>query len=308
MPNLVSRRAKMHYVTALNELARLGVDMTTVEILAVGWYRNYAGEVHRQEPGPGSELHPGTKIRLEVGYTSAVDQLPHQFFVGLDHRPTAGGKWEDAARRLMAPFDAQVVRHEAWTLYRSLKVSFGYLDREQLTRFLETFDVELPDMELTDREMLLLAMLMPGIHQWGGNAHAVESALELFFGFRVDIEENIPRRFAIPRNLQYRLGQSRTQLGRDSLVGGSFTELESSYRLTLRDVPDSRVRELLPGRPLRRKVDWFLKMVTPGNLVGIVQVMPRQPKMPLGDSNRSYLGHGSYLSRSSKSAGVSGKT
>ena len=103
MPDLVSRRARMHYVTALNELARLGVEMTRVELIAIGEHRNYRGEVHEQSPSAGTELRMDTRVRLHVGFPSAVDLLPHQFFIGFETRADVGHEWEERARRMMAP-------------------------------------------------------------------------------------------------------------------------------------------------------------------------------------------------------------
>jgi len=298
MPDLTNRRAKMHYVTALNELSRLGIHMTRVELLAVGEYRNYAGEVYAQEPEPGEEIGPETLVRLEVGCSSAVDRFPHQFFTGLEHRPDRGRYWEDAARRLMAPFDAAVIRHEAWSLYHVLRMSFSYIERKHLERFLGAFDIQLPSVPLSDEEMLLLSMVMPAYHDWAGNPETVRAAIELFFGFRrVDIEESIPGRYTIPNSLRYRLGAPKERLGRATLVGTSFIECDSSYRVTIRDIDAEQLAQLLPGRPLRKKFDWFLGLVMPGNLVYTLCLAPRRRYTKLGSRDRSHLGFGTFVGR-----------
>jgi hypothetical protein len=286
----------MHYVTALNELSRLGVHMTRVEMLAVGDYRNYAGEVRAQEPAADEEIGPRTRIRLEIGAPSAVDMFPHQFFTGLEHRPDLGREWEESARRLMAPFDAAVIRHDAWSLYHILRMSFGYVERKHLERFLKIFEVPLPRVELTDEEMLLLSMLLPAYHDWGGNAESVAAAIELFFGFRmVQIEESLPGRYTIPEHLRYRLGSRTDGVGRGTLVGREFTEYESAYRITIRDVEPEVLPEMLPGRPLRRKFDWFIDFVMPSNLICSLRLEPRRRFTALGSGSQSHLGFGTFV-------------
>jgi len=126
MPNLTSRRAPAHISAAIIALLRLGVDINNVDILAVGEYENYRGEVRSQHPEPGTELQMDTRISLEVGCLSAVDQMPYQFFYGLGSAAGAGRAWEAAARRLMAPFDAALVRSQGLARYHTLKLTYGH--------------------------------------------------------------------------------------------------------------------------------------------------------------------------------------
>ncbi len=295
MPDLVSRRAKMHYITALNELARSGVDISRVHLLAVGEFQNYAGEIRRQTPDPGTDLRADTQITLEIGAKSAVDIMPYQFFSGLEGY-VPGHDWERKARCLMAPFDASVIRHDSWALYRILKLSFGYLDRAQLKDFLAVFDIDLPGDDLTDRELLLMAMLLPAYHEWAGNAESVSQAVELFFGYTTEIVESIPRRYEIPERLRYRLGDTGTKLGAETLLGDSFVECDSAYRLTLRGVAIDRVRDFLPGQPARRKLEWLLGIIMPNNLECEIRVRPRRERRRLaGEKRRSYLGYATYV-------------
>jgi len=295
MPDLVNRRAKMHYVTALNELVRIGVDIARIHILAVGEFENYAGEIRRQTPAPGTELGPRTDISLEIGFSSAVDEMPHQFFHGFDGH-AVGHDWEYKARCLMAPFDAAVIRHDSWALFRILQLSFGYLDRSQLEQFLGVFDVPLPEEHLSEKELLLLAMLMPAFNEWGGNAESVTDAIELFLGYCCDIEESIPGRYEIPADLHYRLGDTANRLGRATVLGRSFVECDSAYRLTVRGVEAAKIRDFLSGQPLRRKLEWFLKLVMPGHLEYEIRVRPRRKRLPLGGDRPSVLGYATFLS------------
>ena len=75
MPDFCNRRHPFHYVTALCVLAKMGIDIDTVDILAVGEYENYRGEIQTQSPKPGAAITDDTRIVLKVGYPSAVDYL-----------------------------------------------------------------------------------------------------------------------------------------------------------------------------------------------------------------------------------------
>lgn len=298
MPDLVNRRAPVHYVTGLNQLMRLGIDIAQIDILAVGEYENYHGEIRRQTPTPGTEIGPSTKVVLEVGFPSAVDIMPYQFFYGLAGTGRGGSGWEENARRLMAPFDGAIIRRNARAQYHSLKLAFGYLDREQLERFVRLFGIDCQGIALTDRDLLLLATLLPAFSQWTGNPSAVAIVLELFFGYQFEIAESVPRRYQIPRELQYRLADTDATLGRETTVGQSFVECDSAYRVIVHGVEPDRIAGWLAGKPQRRKLEWLLQLAMPGNLRGEIQVLSVQAGYPLGtDDHESYLGHSVYLSR-----------
>jgi hypothetical protein len=284
MPNFTSRRAPAHISAAIIGLLRLGVDVNNVDFLVVGEYESYRGEVRSQRPEPGTELHPDTHISLEVACLSAVDQIPYQFFYGLGSAASAGKAWEEAARRLMAPFDAALVRSQGVARYHSLKLTYGHYDRAQLERFVDIFDVKPPDIRLSQRELLVLASLLPAYNEWAGNARGIAEALELMFRLRFEIIQNVACRFPIPSRLHYRLGQKKAGLGRDTLVGDSFTEADSAFLVVVRDLDPEQVTDLLPGKPLRQKLDWFLKLAVPGNLVCTIRLMPRRTGVRLGSA------------------------
>ncbi len=296
MPDFVSRRVSMHAVTALLELMRLGVDITRVDVLAVGEYENYRGEICWQSPPPGTEIGPDSKIVLEVGYPSAVDEIPYQFFYGLGDTTADRSGWEERARHLMAPFDAAVVRYRVWSQYHILKLNFGYLDRAQVEKFIDTFGVTLPAVDLDQSELLLLASLLPALHAWGGNAEAVAWVIRLFFGFECEIVENTPGRYDIPAELQYHLGGFGGRLGRQTVLGRSFVECDSAYRVVLGGVKPQQVRGLLPGQRQREKLEWLLKLAMPGNLVYRLALRPVVPGLVLGrEDGGSYLGYATRL-------------
>ncbi len=45
MPDFCNRRYPFHYTTAISVLAKMGVDVNDIDILAIGTYENYRGEI-----------------------------------------------------------------------------------------------------------------------------------------------------------------------------------------------------------------------------------------------------------------------
>ncbi len=295
MPNLVNRRAPVHYVTALNTLMRLGVDITKVDILAVGEYENYHGEIQSQTPAPGTELGRDTRIALSVGYPSAVDQMPYQFFYGLGGVSGDRSGWEERARSMMAPFDAVVIRYEAEALYQTMKLNFGYVVQQHLRRFVELFGVDTGGIDLSQRDLLLLAAVLPSFNEWSGNPRLVAEVLELFLGYRFEIVESIPWRYEIPENLQYHLGAGG-RLGRESVLGRDFVNCDSAYQVVIHRVDPADVTGLLPGMQKRRILDWLLRFAMPGDLTYDVKMKLSEMRNPLGSGHRpSRLGYTTYV-------------
>ena len=150
-------------------------------------------------------------------------------------------------------------------------------------------------VDLTERELLALAMVLPALHDWGGNAEAVTTMLELFFGYPVEISESIPRKYDIPPRLRYHLGAQGSRLGVDSLLGRSFVECESAYRITISSIEPEMIVQFLPGRPVRKKIDWLLRIIAPNNLVYELQLVPGRRRLMLGNDAESYLGYATYV-------------
>jgi predicted component of type VI protein secretion system len=130
---------------------------------------------------------------------------------------------------------------------------------------------------------------MPSYHLWAGNPDAVALVLKLHFGYDFEIVENVPASFPIPGRLQSRLGSPSAVLGRDALVGRSFTEFDSSYEVVVKGVPPADIAQLLPGGELRRKVEWVLDICMPNNLDYRIEVKSRSRQNQLGDKDQTVI-------------------
>jgi hypothetical protein len=296
MPDFCNRHFPVRYPTAIASLMKMGVEPRRIDILAVGIYENYNGEIREQEPLPGTLLAGDTKIMLKVGISSAVDFVPYQFFYGLEAGTKRGAGWEDRARELMAPFDAAAICTEAVACHRSTQLSFGSVEREQLLRFLTLFRHSLEPGEHQAREAWLWSVLLPTFHSWAGNPAAVVKVLKFFFGYDFTIVESTPAGYDVPDEIQYRLGSSEARLGQATTVGATFLESDSAYSVTIEGVPTRDMSSLLPGKPLRKKVEQLLTMCMPSNLDFQIVVKATERQTILGDpAGRACLGYTAFI-------------
>jgi len=296
MPDLTNRRTASHYTTALNALLKLGVDLNKVDLIAVGEFENYRGEIREQEPKPGTELGPNTKITLKVGYPSAVDEMPYQFFYGLGGVRASTGAWEESARCLMAPFDAAVIRHQAFCKFSDLKSNLGLIDYEHLRLFLELFDFSLGDTTKELSEAIIWSAVFPFFNQWSGSPLLVCRVLKALFGLDFEIRENTPVEHPIPKKHRSKLGGKRDKLGMGFILGGSFRDYDSGFELIVRNVDQEQVKGLLPGGRTRKRIERALAVFMPNSLDYRIRVKVRGPRVAIGKKERkSFLGYTSYI-------------
>lgn len=296
MPDLCNRRCPFHFATALDLLMIMGVDPSRIDILAIGEYQNYKGEVIEQEPAPGEVIAEDTHIKLRIGYPSAVDWMPYQFFYGLQGRVERGAaSWEESARSIMSPFDAAVIKREATARYLTLKHSFAFFEQDQIDRYLGLFDFA-PEGGFEPAEALLWATLLPTYNAWAGNPRRVEQVLSNFYGYDFKIIENVRNEHPIPDSQQYRMGSRTGRLGRETVVGKVFAECDSTYEVVISSIGAREVRHFLPGRPLRNKLEWILGQCMPGNLDFRIRMNIEDRATRVGkDDPQARLGYASYL-------------
>ena len=295
MPDFCNRHYRTHYVTALNTLARMGVDLIQVDLIAHGTHENYRGEVHNQEPAPGTPLGPQTQIRLRIGASSAVDYMPYQFFYGLHGVTRRVEKWEDKARAFMAPFDAALIRYTARCHQEALKYGSGLAQRKQLIRFLKLFEFEV-DAYLPENELIILASLLPQYNYWSGNPDFLVHVLSLLLPFSFEVTENVRRRYAIPEGIRTRIGQANARLGTETVLGHSFVEGDSTYRVTVSGVSPQRAADLVPGKPMRQKLEWLLDRCMPSHSEHQIEIKVDRNAARLGkESSSARLGYSVYV-------------
>lgn len=296
MPDFCARRSPFHFTTAVNTLVKLGIERARIDVLAVGQFENYKGEVHRQEPEPGTRLDKKTRVTLEVGFDSAVDHLPYQFFYGLAGTRASTGAWESDSRALMAPFDAAVIRHLAASEYRDLKSNFGLVEFDHLKSVLSLFGYDVGGEGLSFREAMVWSALFPTFHHWAGNATLVCKVLECLFGYRFRIIENVRIEHEIPKNCRYYLGSRKDRLGRGFILGRRFADCDTGYEVIVENVPPEDARDLLPGGSVRKKIERALKVSMPGYLEGKIRVRSTKVAVGIGkETRKNYLGYTSHI-------------
>lgn len=296
MPDFTSRKSPFHFTTALNTLIRIGVDLDRVKILAVGEYENYKGEIIYQEPAPGRVITNESRIVLHVGYPSAVDQMPYQFFYGLHTNVARSREWEMQSRELMAPFDAAVIRYTSIARNLILKFNLGVVEYEHLVRFLKLFDYDVFQSGDEMREALLWAALFPSFHYWSANPELMSQFLGLLFEKEFRIIENQRAEFAIPASIRYKLGTVSGRLGRETILGKSFCESDSTYLVEVRGISTSEMRDWMPKGRKRKRLESVLDISMPGYLNRIIRLVSSDKTVHIGKKQRqAFLGYSSRI-------------
>ncbi len=296
MPDLCSRRSHFHFATALNVLMKMGVDIHRVNIIAEGEYANYRGEVHSQEPKPGTPLTDQTAINLRVGFNSAVDCMPYQFFYGFGGTTDRTGDWDEPSRALMAPFDSAVIRYRSLARRQTLKFSMGVIDIKHLLAIMSLYGFEMYESDPDPAAALLWVSILPEFNHWAGQPRLVEEVLHRLFGYQFRIRENVAGKFEIPDELRTRLGAPACRLGHSATLGRSFVERDSTYELTISGVKPEEALRLMPGRSVRKKLEWALEICMPNHLECRLKIRVDQKGLPLGNKQgRSRLGYASRI-------------
>ncbi len=296
MPDFTSHKSPFHFTTALNTLIRIGVDLDRVEILAVGESENYKGEILYQEPAPGRVITEESRIVLHVGFPSAVDQMPYQFFYGLQTNVARSREWEMQSRELMAPFDAAVIRYTSVARNLILKYNLGVVEYEHLVRFLKLFDYDVFQSGDEMREALLWAALFPSFHYWSANPELMSHFLELLFEKEFRIIENHRAEFAIPANIRYALGAISGRLGKETILGKSFYESDSTYQIEVRNISAAEMRDWMPKGRKRKKLETVLDICMPGYLSRLIKLVSSDKRVHIGTKRcQSFLGFSSQI-------------
>jgi hypothetical protein len=214
MPDLAGvRRTARHRVdSALLTLLRLGVDFGRIVVAAAGPGES-DGTVVSQDPAPGTELTPVSRIALRVGGSGGLDLMP---FPLRDESDT-----EFRVDRLLAIFD-----NPALKLGFFLRQGGAYLalhPDEPLTarRWLEDlFSISVAPWPV--ERWHPLARLVPRLHALGGTAAAVRVAMGALFDLPVADVRVTRRVVPVAAPAVVRLGSQNGRLGFDAMLGGGI--------------------------------------------------------------------------------------
>jgi len=297
MPDLVNPQARLSFIQSLLTLKQCGVEWENVRLLAAGTFENYKGEIVKQKPEPDTELTPNTQITLWIGFTSLFDILPYQLFFGAKewHRDTAS--LEKRAREFLACFDSFFIRILTQLRYLQLVYDLVIIEKHFCQHFLESFGFPADDWE--EGEILQWMNFLPTFHLWAGTKKGTEKILSTFLHAQIKIEENIQADDKLPQELRSHLGDNLCRLGENWLLGSRFSECDSAYRINVGPISVEQIKEFLPNKRKRRKMERILALSTPGQLRYKISLKLRQEekRFALGmDSKNSSLGYSAYLS------------
>jgi len=77
------------------------------------------------------------------------------------------------------------------------------------------------------------------------------------------------------------------------VIGRSFKERDSSYELQVLGVAPDEVRDLLPDKSKRRKLEWVLSTCMPNNLDCQITIKVDRSRLVLG--RKGHLGYSTFV-------------
>lgn len=194
---------------ALASLQRLGVEPERVVLRAAGagWV---SGTVVRQDPPPGHQLTPETRLVLEVAGTGALESLPY---------PLRDDSDDDLrVDALFALFDTPLLR-----VRHVVRQAGGFLEihpDEPATalRWIEGIFHVAP-RAWSKRRWYAVARLLPTLHRVAGRTEAIPLAFRLVFGLPVASVRVVSGLAALPEARHTRLASANSRLGTDAALG-----------------------------------------------------------------------------------------
>lgn len=194
---------------ALSSLQHLGVEAERVVLYAAGagWV---VGTVIAQEPAPGVELTPETRVVLHVAGTGALESLPY---------PLREDSQDDMrVDAVFALFDTPLLR-----VAHAVRQASGFLELRPdnpatALRWLEgIFHVSAKPW--SKRRWYAVARLLPTLHRVAGRTEAIPLAFRLVFGLPVARVRIVSGLASLPEARHTRLGSANSRLGTDAALG-----------------------------------------------------------------------------------------
>lgn len=296
MPPLANPLSPSSLIHAVLWLKKLGVSADNLRLLFKGVFESYKGEISKHLPSSGMEIDPSTLIQLEVASASMVDQLPFSLFFDPNQKHLDLEKTEFRARELFSIFDATMAKIKTTLEYILLVYNFVFVEPSFSKNFVRAFGF--PEDEWNSEELFFWMLLLPGFHQWAGTKKGTEKVLSIFLGTKVKIEENQRGENSLPVELQSCLGIRGSKLGSDWSLGNSFSECDSSFKVMIGPISATQVRDFLPLRLKRKKLDLILEHCVPGQLRWSIdlKLKRKERNFSLGENTPNcVLGYSTYF-------------
>ena len=194
---------------ALSSLQRLGVESERVVLYAAGagWV---PGTIVAQEPTPGTELTPETRVVLHVAGTGALESLPYPLRDDSDDDLRVDG--------LFALFDTPLLR-----VRHAVRQASGFLELRSdnpatALRWLEGI-FYVSAKAWSKRRWYAVARLLPTLHRVAGRTEAIPLAFRLVFGLPVAQVRIVSGLARLPEARHTRLASANSRLGTDAALG-----------------------------------------------------------------------------------------
>jgi predicted component of type VI protein secretion system len=298
MPNLISKGSddSLSLESAINLLLDLGIQRKKIQIIAKGGFQRYQGAIIQQVPDAGTPVVPESEVLITVTEVGLYDILPDGFFSSNGALDKEQMELEKGMRNFFGTFDSLLFLTSATLEYIKDVSNLIFYDETLCKSFLHYFGFSSQEWE--EKDLLIWRTIMPYAPLWVGTKKGIEMITNTFFGLQTKVIENVSHVNEIPSEYRNRLGAEPFTLGKDSLIGNSFEENYTTFRLLLGPVPLEQFPEFLPEKKLRKKMERILEFAIPGNMsyeIHLILFEEDQKFVPEKNPVNNILGYSTFL-------------
>ncbi len=263
MPDLLAERPGDAVESAILSLVEMGADRQQIELIPVGIFRRYRGQLLGFYPALGVEVRQGDTIRLYVAERGLADRLPEGLLAPLpdEGRPESvfdtqnGGiipptGWEappdgapgqgydpeelfhrqlDGGRKLLRLLDRALRRARRDVILQRQSLKFLVNDPRFARNLLGLLHLEALDSG--DAAAVYAAASLAGFQDAVGTLEEAAAFLAQLFQVEVRAEEARAGMLPIPKPLHMKLGGPNARLGQGSVPGRNFRDPRPAVKL-----------------------------------------------------------------------------
>ena len=298
MPNLVRRGSEdsLSLESAINILLELGIQRKHLRVIAEGGFNRFRGGIIHQKPIEGTSIDHDSEVILTVTESGLYDALPEGVFSANGTFEHKQKEVEELIRNFFTTFESYLFQTSSTLKYIGDVSNLIFHDELLSKSFISYFGFSYRGWDVED--LMIWRTLLPYAPAWVGTKWGIEMIMNAFFGLNAKIIENISHKNNIPAEIRNRLGKDTSSLGENFLLGKSFAETYSTFRLCLGPISIQQFPEFLPGEKKRKKLERILEFAIPGDMTYEIQLIldKENQRFVLEEvAGCNLLGHSTYL-------------
>ena len=331
MPDLLAERPGDAVESAVLSLVEMGADRQQIEMIPVGIFRRYRGQILGFYPAAGSEVRDGDPVRIYLAERGIADRLPEGMLVALpdegrpesifdtenggllrelpvddapDGSPGRGYDPEelfrrqlDGGRQLLRLLDRVLRRARRDILLSRQSLKFLVNDPMFARRLLSLLYLE--SLDSGDETAVYAAASLAGFQDAVGTLDEAAAFLGMLFHVEMKAEEAPAGMIPIPPPIRLKLGGANARLGRNSIPGRHFRDPRPAVVLKVGPMGAAEAARCYQDSRSRRALNRAAAAMVPASrpFRTVYDVLPEEREARPGVAAHALLGQTSYLGR-----------